>query len=155
MSWSDWTHTPLFWMAAYLARMLTGNSTWNTRPCHHPQYRRHQRHNHDHHHQYHHFIIIRGSARATDTVFNPTHSSNRYHHHHHRLLYFTKRSARPQTSIQPDTLAVIALLFSLGLIFVMLSLLALFRFSLVKFKEWLTAQLASPSKLLNLPTSLL
>ena len=38
---------------------------------------------------------------------------------------------------------LLPLLFSLGLIIVMLSLLSLFRFSLIKFKEWSTAQLAS------------
>ena len=37
----------------------------------------------------------------------------------------------------------------------MLSLLALLRFSLIKFKEWSGAQLASFATLLNLPTSLL
>ena len=38
---------------------------------------------------------------------------------------------------------------------VMLFLLALLRFSLIQFKEWSTAQLASFSKFLNLPISLL
>ena len=38
---------------------------------------------------------------------------------------------------------LLPLLFSLGLVIVMLSLLSLFRFSLIKFKEWSTAQLAS------------
>ena len=47
------------------------------------------------------------------------------------------------------------LLFCLGLITVMLSLLDLLGFSLVKFKDWSTVQLASSAKLLNLPISLL
>ena len=47
------------------------------------------------------------------------------------------------------------LLFSLGSIIAMLSLLALFRFSLTKFKERSTAHLALSAKVLNLPTLLL
>ena len=47
------------------------------------------------------------------------------------------------------------LLFSLDLINVVLFLLAVLRFSLIKFREWSAAQLTSSSKLLSLPTSLL
>ena len=46
------------------------------------------------------------------------------------------------------------LLFSLDLLTVVLSLLAVLRFSLLQFTEWSDAQLTSSSKLLSLPTSL-
>ena len=65
-------------------------------------------------------------------------------------------------SVQSDSILLLKppkllfpLLFSPGLIVVMLSLLALLRFSLIQFKEWSVAQLGPSSKLLNLPTSLL
>ena len=69
---------------------------------------------------------------------------------------------RSDESVQSDSIILLKppkllflLVFSLGLIIVLLSLLSVLRFFIIKFKEWSTAQLASSTKLLNLPTSLL
>ena len=69
---------------------------------------------------------------------------------------------RLEGSVQSDSIFLwkllklsFPLLFSLDLIIAMLSLLALLRFSLIKSREWSTAQLVSSTKLQNLLTLLL